>query len=52
VENELYRSFGYIDKIEKITKSIDAQKADYLQIVRDSNGNELGKIVYEVKNAR
>jgi len=52
VENELRASFGYIDKIEKITKSTDAQKADYLQIVRNSQGQEIGKLVYEVKNAR
>jgi len=52
VENELSKAFWSTnDKVEKINKSIDATKADYLQIIRDNQKNELGKIVYEVKNA-
>jgi len=51
VENALCASFDYYDKIEKINNTVDAQKADYLQVVRDPNKNEIGRIVYEVKNA-
>jgi len=52
VENELIKAFGVLnDKVEKTTKSIDATKPDYLQIIRDHNKNEIGRIVYEVKNA-
>jgi len=52
VENELSKAFGSTnDIVEKINRSIDATKADYLQIIRDNQKNEVGKIVYEVKNA-
>ncbi len=49
VEGELRKSFGFSDQIEKIT-DVD-KKADYLQIVRNEQKKELGRIVYEVKNA-
>ncbi|ATG97496.1 DUF2130 domain-containing protein [Mesoplasma lactucae] len=50
VEGELRKAFGFNDSIEKITDR-DGEKADYLQIVKDNNNHELGRIVYEVKNA-
>ncbi|WP_342268502.1 DUF2130 domain-containing protein [Spiroplasma endosymbiont of Aspidapion aeneum] len=50
VEKELRKAFGYLDKIEKITTG--DKKADYLQTVRNSQGKDIGKIVYEVKNAK
>jgi len=50
VEGELRKAFGSSDDmIEKIT--VADKKADYLQIVRNSQRKELGRIVYEVKNA-
>jgi len=50
VEGELRKAFGSSDDmIEKIT--VADKKADYLQIVRNSQREELGRIVYEVKNA-
>jgi len=50
VEGELRKAFGASeDVIEKIT--VADKKADYLQVVRNNQRKELGRIVYEVKNA-
>ncbi|AVP49047.1 DUF2130 domain-containing protein [Williamsoniiplasma luminosum] len=51
VETELRKGFGILDEIQKINADIDGTKADFLQIVKDSNGINFGSIVYEVKNA-
>jgi hypothetical protein len=50
VEGDLRKAFGDRDVIEKITTG--DKKADYLQSVVDPFGNDIGKIMYEVKNAK
>ncbi|WP_339023118.1 DUF2130 domain-containing protein [Spiroplasma endosymbiont of Crioceris asparagi] len=50
VEAELKKVFGFVDKIEKINDS-SQEKADFLQTVIVDK-NKIGKIVYEVKNAK
>lgn len=49
VEAELQKSFSLYDTIEKIT--VGDKKADYLQTIKNSKQQVVGKIVYEVKNA-
>ncbi|WP_026389854.1 DUF2130 domain-containing protein [[Acholeplasma] multilocale] len=51
VEGELRKAFGMYDSISKINNTTADKKADYLQVIKNSQGNEIGKIVYEVKNA-
>lgn len=49
VYEDLVKAFSLFDGIEKITSG--EKKADYLQIIRNHKKQEIGKIVYEVKNA-
>ncbi|WP_031543228.1 DUF2130 domain-containing protein [Mesoplasma photuris] len=51
VEGELRKAFGLYDSIEKINNTTNDKKADYLQVIKNATGKEIGKIVYEVKNA-
>ncbi|ATZ18115.1 DUF2130 domain-containing protein [Mesoplasma melaleucae] len=49
VYEDLVKAFSLFDGIEKITTG--ERKADYLQIIKNHKKEEIGKIVYEVKNA-
>ncbi|WP_027063298.1 DUF2130 domain-containing protein [Mesoplasma seiffertii] len=51
VEGELRKAFGLFDTITKINNVTADKKADYLQVIKNGQGVEIGKIVYEVKNA-
>ncbi|AVN63810.1 hypothetical protein CG006_02360 [Mesoplasma florum] len=49
VYEDLIKAFSLFDQIEKITTG--EKKADYLQTIKNHKREEIGKIVYEVKNA-
>ncbi|AVN64483.1 MULTISPECIES: DUF2130 domain-containing protein [Mesoplasma] len=49
VYEDLVKAFSLFDGIEKITTG--EKKADYLQTIKNHKRQEIGKIVYEVKNA-
>ncbi|ASZ09203.1 DUF2130 domain-containing protein [Mesoplasma chauliocola] len=49
VYEDLVKAFSLFDVIEKITTG--EKKADYLQTIKNYKREEIGKIVYEVKNA-
>lgn len=49
-EGELRKAFGYSDVISKITTG--ENKADYLMVVKNHENVEMGRIVYELKNAK